>query len=70
MANKSITQLPVASTLSGTEVLPLVQNGITKQASVLQIANVVIPGKFITNVAFDNATYMRSEEHTSELQSH
>ena len=58
MANQSITQLPVALTLSGQEVLPLVQNGVTKQASVLQIANVVIPGKFITNIEYDNATYM------------
>ena len=58
MANLSITQLPVALTLSGQEVLPLVQNGVTKQASVLQIANVVIPGKFITNIEYDNATYM------------
>ena len=58
MANLSITQLPVATPLTGAEQLPLVQNGVTKQASVSQIANVVIPGKFITNVAFDNATYM------------
>ena len=58
MANLSITQLPVALQLSGNEQLPLVQNGVTKQATVSQIANVVIPGKFITNVAYDSATYM------------
>ena len=57
MANLSITQLPVALQLSGNEQLPLVQNGVTKQATVSQIANVVIPGKFITNVGYDNATY-------------
>ena len=48
----------MALTLTGDEQTVVVQNGVTKQASVLQIANVVIPGKFITNIEYDNATYM------------
>jgi len=58
MANKSITELPVAFALTGDEQLPLVQNGITKQASVSQITAIVIPGKFITNIVYDPNTYM------------
>lgn len=39
MANKGITQLQVATALTGSEVVPLVQNGVTKQASVQEIAD-------------------------------
>lgn len=38
MANKGITQLQVAGPLAGTEPLPIVQNGITKQTTVLEVA--------------------------------
>ena len=52
MANQSITQLPIAYTISGVEALAIVQDGITKQAQVNQIANAVSPGKLITSVSF------------------
>ena len=57
MANKAITQLPVALTLTGAEQTVVVQNGVTKQASVSQIANAASPGKLITNVYLDPVTY-------------
>jgi hypothetical protein len=53
MANQAITQLPVAQTLTGDEQTVVVQNGVTKQASVSQIANAASPGKLITNVVLD-----------------
>ena len=51
MADQSISQLPVASTITGLELVPVVQNGITKQAQVSQLANAVSPGKLITSVS-------------------
>lgn len=39
MANKGITQLQPAGPLTGTEVVPIVQNGVTKQTQVLDIAS-------------------------------
>lgn len=39
MANITIAQLPSASALTGTEVLPVVQSGITKKTTVQDIAN-------------------------------
>ena len=39
MANQPITQLPVATQLSGNEVAVLVQNGVTKQTSIQNFAN-------------------------------
>jgi len=51
MADQSISQLPVAVTVNGTDLIPIVQNGVTKQAIVNQIANAVSPGKLITSVA-------------------
>mgnify|MGYP003343125874 CR=1 FL=1 len=57
MANKSITQLPVALTLTGDEQTVVVQNGVTKQASVSQIANAASPGKLITNISYNPGTY-------------
>lgn len=53
MANKAITQLPVALSLTGDEQTVVVQNGVTKQASVSQIANAASPGKLITSVVLD-----------------
>jgi len=53
MANLSITQLPIATDLTGDEQTVVVQRGITKQASVSQIANAASPGKLITNVAYN-----------------
>jgi hypothetical protein len=38
MANRSITQLQVAGPLVGTEPVPIVQNGITKQTTTQEIA--------------------------------
>ena len=52
MANQPITQLPVATSLTGNEQTVVVQNGVTKQASVSQIANAASPGKLITNIAY------------------
>ena len=57
MADQSITQLPVATNLTGNEQVPVVQNGVTKQASVSQIANAASPGKLITNVYLNPANY-------------
>ena len=57
MANKAITQLPVALTLTGDEQTVVVQNGVTKQASVSQIANAASPGKLITNISYDPVTF-------------
>ena len=56
MADQSITQLPVANTVTGSEVTVLVQHGITKQVPISLIANAVSPGKLITNVTYDSAT--------------
>lgn len=54
MADRSISQLPVAVTpLSGDELTVIVQNGVTKQTQILDIANAVIPGKLISTVYFD-----------------
>ena len=39
MANISITQLPTAQTLNGTEAVPVVQNGVTVQTTTGAIAN-------------------------------
>ena len=57
MANQAITQLPVAQTLTGAEQTVVVQNGVTKQASVSQIANAASPGKLITAVELDQTNY-------------
>lgn len=53
MANQSISQLPVATTLTGDELAVVVQNGVTKQTQVADIANAVAPGKFIDYLYFD-----------------
>jgi hypothetical protein len=53
MADQSISQLPVATTLTGDELTVVVQNGITKQTQVADIANAVAPGKFIDYLYFD-----------------
>jgi hypothetical protein len=53
MANQSISQLPVATALTGDELTVVVQNGVTKQTQVQDIANVVIPGKLIDFLFFD-----------------
>ena len=52
MADQSISQLPVAATITGNELTIVVQNGVTKQAQVSQIANAISPGKLITSVGF------------------
>jgi hypothetical protein len=53
MADQSISQLPVATTLTGDELAVVVQNGITKQTQVADIANAVAPGNFIDYLYFD-----------------
>jgi hypothetical protein len=53
MADQSISQLPVATTLTGDELAVVVQNGITKQTQVADIANAVAPGNFIDYLFFD-----------------
>ena len=58
MANLAITQLPVATTLTGDEQTVVVQHGVTKQASVSQIANAASPGKLITSVGFTSNSYL------------
>jgi hypothetical protein len=52
MADQPITQLPVATTLTGNEVTAVVQAGVTKQALVSLVANAVSPGKLIVSVSF------------------
>jgi len=55
MANKGITQLQVATALTGLEAVPLVQNGITKQATAQEIANLASGGANVT-IINDTAT--------------
>ena len=52
MADQSISQLPVATTVSSNDLAVIVQNGITKQTLVGYLANAVSPGKLIASVAF------------------
>ena len=42
MANEKISELPSATTLDGTEALPIVQSGITSQTTAQDIANLVV----------------------------
>jgi len=56
MADQSISQLPVATTLTGDELAVVVQNGVTKQTQVADIANAVAPGKFIDYLYFDTGS--------------
>jgi len=58
MADQSITQLPVAQTVTGNEQTVIVQGGVTKQVQISQIANAISPGKLITNVAFNSSNYL------------
>lgn len=52
MANRSITQLAVATTLTGLEVVPLVQNGVTKQATAQEIADLSSLTSGVNTVSF------------------
>jgi hypothetical protein len=56
MADQSISQLPVAATITGNELAVVVQNGITKQAQVSQLANAISPGKLINYLYFDGSS--------------
>ena len=58
MADQSITQLPVAISVTGDEQTVIVQRGVTKQVQVSLIANAVSPGKLITNVILDAQNYL------------
>lgn len=51
MSNQPITNLPVATSLTGNEVTVVVQGGVSKQTLVSNIANAVSPGKLITSVS-------------------
>ena len=55
MSDQPITRLPIATTLTGDEQTVVVQRGVTKQASVSQIANAASPGKLITNIIYNPA---------------
>ena len=63
MADQPISRLPVALTLTGLELVPVVQNGVTKQAQVSQLANAVSPGKLITSagIAGSNILFQYSD---------
>lgn len=53
MSNKKITQLPAATTpLAGTEVVPLVQGGVTAQVAI----NNILPNTAVTAGAYGSAT--------------
>ena len=69
MADQPITQLPVATALTGSEVTAVVQNGITKQALVSLIANAVSPGKLIIGVSFvgSNLVFQYSDGTTASV---
>jgi hypothetical protein len=54
MANKGITQLQIATALTGTEAVPLVQNGVTKQVTAQEIANLAVSGSI--NISNDVTT--------------
>ena len=56
MADQSISQLPVATTITGDELTVVVQNGITKQTQVSDIANAISPGKLINYLYFDTGS--------------
>ena len=58
MADQPISQLPVATTLTGSELAVVVQQGITKQTQVSQIANAVSPGKLILNVELSGSNLL------------
>jgi len=67
MADQSISQLPVATTLTGIELVPIVQNGITKQTQVNALANAISPGKLITSagLAGSNILFQYNDGTTS-----
>lgn len=56
MADQSISQLPVATTLTGDELTVVVQNGVTKQTQLLDITNIVVPGRLIDYLYFDTGS--------------
>ena len=66
--DQPISQLPVASALTGNELAVVVQRGVTKQTQVSNIANAVSPGKLIIGVYFDansNLIFQYSDGTTS-----
>lgn len=65
MVNKKISELPAAATITGTEIVPLVQGGTTKAATVTQLLALVVasaPGNLDT--FFEVATQMGLDEAT------
>jgi hypothetical protein len=70
MADQSISQLPIATTLTGSELVPIVQNGITKQTQVNNLANAVSPGKLITSAGIaGNSILFQYSDGTSSTTS-
>jgi hypothetical protein len=65
MANVQITQLPVASSLTGTELVPIVQNGKTVQTTTLSIASTpVLTYPFLTvgrQTGLSNSRYFSTD---------
>tara|TARA_R110000868_G_scaffold253613_1_gene510227 strand:+ start:477 stop:926 length:450 start_codon:yes stop_codon:yes gene_type:complete len=49
MANLKISQLPIAAELLGGELFPIVQNGVTKQTTLNNIDNFLIPTNLIVS---------------------
>ena len=62
MANVQITQLPNAQPLTGTELVPIVQNGVTVKTTTLDIAaSPVLTGEFIlinNDPTYPNSRYL------------
>ena len=67
--DQPISQLPVASALTGSELTVVVQRGVTKQSSVSQVANAVSPGKLITSAQLSgsNIVFNYSDGTTSTV---
>lgn len=42
MADQKITELPAADAIDGTEVLPVVQDGVTKKAAAAQLHQITV----------------------------
>ena len=69
MAVVQIPNLPPAISLNGDEPVEIVQAGQSKRVGVQAIANLGVTISS-TQVLSDISVLRRSEEHTSELQSH
>jgi len=68
MANLKISELPIATPLQGAELFPIVQGGVTKQATLNQFHNYVVSTEVIltpnvdvnlSDAAFDNVLLVK-----------